>query len=84
MTEKRSFVSTLLFFLIGALALWALAAAVSELPSYRSVTPSTHATEKHGIDAITAREALSACKNLKMQLCPEVPLGLWFDCLLLV
>ena len=73
MAEGRSFCGTLFLIFLGVVALVLLATAIGELPSYRQVVPGTHAVQKHGADALTAREALRACKNMKMQLCPEVP-----------
>jgi len=70
MVEKRPFGGTLCLILIGILALFLLATAISELPSFGDVVPRPHAVEKHGTDATQARASLTDCKNLKSKLCP--------------
>jgi len=40
------------------------------LPNLKQVRYGTHAVQKHGQDALTARASLKNCKNLKTKLCP--------------
>lgn len=45
-----------------------------ELPTIDQVVPQPHAVERHGADALAAREMLYKCgEGLRSRLCPEKP-----------
>jgi hypothetical protein len=53
------------------LALLVVLAMPRELPALQDVKQRRHAVERHGADALAAREALANCKSgLKIKVCP--------------
>ena len=72
-TEVRRRGSGLLWLLAIAalLALLVLFALPAQLPTLQDVRPRQHAVQRHGEDAIAAREALANCgSGLKIRVCP--------------
>jgi len=60
----------LLVALLLVLLLW-WAAMPRELPALQRIQPRSHAEERHGADALTARESLLSCGDgLRARLCP--------------
>lgn len=70
MTRSRSpaLVLFLIALLLGLLLLFALP---RQLPALQRIQPRSHAEERHGADAVTARESLLSCGDgLRVRLCP--------------
>jgi len=73
MNAERTSGSGLVWLLVVAvlLALLVLFALPTQLPTLEGVRPRQHAVQRHGEDAIAAREALANCgEGLRVQLCP--------------
>lgn len=70
--SSGSGIKTFLVLAVFAIMLvWLLLAVLpQDLPSLGDVQPGAHAVERHGQDAVDARNALLGCKSLQSKLCP--------------